>query len=448
MHTITTPTGNIIAVFGEHDERTLEQLVRCVDVEEGARGVECADGHVGYSQPIGGVVAYRNYISPSGVGFDIACGNKAVKTDILTEDLMPHIGGIMDTISRVISFGIGRNNEEDVDSPFFDYFQEEATDFQRGLEGLAYKQLGTVGSGNHYVDLFAGDDGHIWIGVHFGSRGFGHKTATHYMELAAEGAGVKGHNDMDAPPLLLDLGTELGQDYLQAMEVAGNYAYAGRNWVCDRVLSVIGGRALDEVHNHHNFAWHEQHFGEDYWVVRKGATPAFPGQRGFVGGSMGDISVILRGQEPNDFLDSSADIGLYSTVHGAGRVMSRTQAAGKFKRRKKYVNNVREDDTLYDSIEAADEGALKFRPDGGAYSKRIWIKEKVRDGVINWDEVRADLKAKGIEVRGGGADEAPGVYKRLPDVLNAHKGTIVVEHALRPIGVVMAGADVYDPFKD
>lgn len=443
MDTITTPIGNSITVFGEHDERTLEQLVRCVDAEEGARGVECADGHAGYSQPIGGVVAYRNYISPSGVGFDIACGNKAVQTDLLYEDIMEYIPGLMDTIARVISFGIGRNNEEDVDSPWFDLFENEATDFQRGLQGLAYNQLGTVGSGNHYVDLFAGDDGHVWVGVHFGSRGFGHKTATHYMELAAEGAGVKGHNDMDAPPLLLDVNTELGRDYLQAMYVAGEYAYAGRNWVVDRVCQILGAEQVREVHNHHNYAWLEAHDGEDYYVVRKGATPAFVGQYGFVGGSMGDMSVILHG---NATEENAA--GLWSTVHGAGRVMSRTQAAGKFKRRKKYVNNVREDDTLYDSIEDADAGALKFRPDGGAYSKRIWTKEKVRDGVIDWDQVRRDLKLQGIEVRGGGADEAPGVYKRLPDVLAAHGDTISVEHTLTPIGVVMAGADIFDPFKD
>ena len=108
------------------------------------------------------------------------------------------------------------------------------------------------------------------------------------------------------------------------MKLAGRYAYAGRNWVCEKVASLLHCNILDEIHNHHNFAWEEQHFGQKMWVIRKGATPAFPGQRGFVGGSMGDISVIIEGVESEESVHA-----LYSTVHGAGRVMSRTAAAGK-----------------------------------------------------------------------------------------------------------------------
>ena len=114
------------------------------------------------------------------------------------------------------------------------------------------------------------------------------------------------------------------------MELAGEYAYAGRDVVVAKVLEILGAEAVHEVHNHHNFAWREEHFGRTYWVVRKGCTPARPGQEGFVGGSMGDESVILEGVESADATES-----LYSTVHGAGRVMSRTQAAGRVRRRKR-----------------------------------------------------------------------------------------------------------------
>src|ERR1700679_1639911 len=117
------------------------------------------------------------------------------------------------------------------------------------------------------------------------------------------------------------------------MKLAGRYAYAGRDWVCQRVAKILGAKVKKEIHNHHNFAWREKHGDKDYWVVRKGATPAFPGQRGFVGGSMGDISVILQGKDfDNDYYGHvhEAKSSLFSTIHGAGRVMSRTAAKGRF----------------------------------------------------------------------------------------------------------------------
>src|SRR5204862_3803749 len=128
----------------------------------------------------------------------------------------------------------------------------------------------------------------------------------------------------DAPPVQFSTRGGLGQSYVEAMKLAGEYAYAGRDLAVERTLGILGTRATEEVHNHHNFAWRESHFGEEYWVVRKGCTPAFPGQRGFVGGSMGDVSVIVEGVDGQD-----AKEALYSTVHGAGRVLSRRQAAGK-----------------------------------------------------------------------------------------------------------------------
>src|SRR6059058_2772026 len=133
-----------ITTFGELDQRSLDQLTRCAYAGDADFAVLCADHHPGYSQPIGGVVAYRDYISPSGVGYDIACGNKAVKTNLTVDDGIP-VAKVMDEI------------------------RDAAFAPQRKLADLAAGQLGTVGSGNHYVDLFADEAGAIWIGVHFGS---------------------------------------------------------------------------------------------------------------------------------------------------------------------------------------------------------------------------------------------------------------------------------------
>jgi tRNA-splicing ligase RtcB len=399
-----------IKIFGKPEPRALEQLERCVVTAE--FGVLCADNHVGYSMPIGGAAAYEHQISPSGVGFDIGCGNKAARTPLKSSDV--DVARMMDEIARQISFGIGRSSGWRIDHPVLDKI--EAADFtpQRRLAKLAREQLGTVGGGNHFVDLLEDEERILWVGVHFGSRGFGHKTATGFFALAQglpfEDRAKEG--PMDSPPVLFDTRTELGQSYVEAMNLAGEYAYVGRDLVVEKTLEILGTAATEEIHNHHNFAWRESHFGTDYWVVRKGCTPAFPGQLGFVGGSMGDVSVILEGVDGQE-----AKEALYSTVHGAGRVLSRRQAAGK----RRWVRDKRT---------------------GRRVAKTI------SPGVIDWDAAKRELQQRGIEIRGGGADEAPGVYKRLEDVLDAHKGSIRIRHTLRPLGVAMAGDDVLDPYRD
>jgi len=369
-------------------------------------GVLCADHHPGYSQPIGGAVAYEGYVSPSGVGFDIGCGNKAVRTDLTRRDLddLGGVGKIMREITGRISFGMGVPARERVDHPVLEKVHRAPFEPQRRLASLAASQLGTVGSGNHYLNLMEDEHGRVWVGVHFGSRGFGHKTASGFLALA-QGLAFDAHaheGGMDAPPVLLEVGTELGDSYIAAMQLAGEYAYAGRDAVVAKVLEILSAEAVHEVHNHHNFAWREVHLGRTYWVVRKGCTPARLGQEGFVGGSMGDESVILEGVESDEAQES-----LYSTVHGAGRVMSRTAAAGKIRRGK-----------------------------------------VIKPGQVDWPAVQVRLREQGIVLVGGGADEAPEVYKRLPDVLAAHDGSIRVKHTLRPLGVAMAGRDVRDPYRD
>jgi tRNA-splicing ligase RtcB len=248
----------------------------------------------------------------------------------------------------------------------------------------------------------------LWVGVHFGSRGFGHTIASAFLALSQ---GKPWGERVPEREVLLDLSAPVGHDYWHLMELAGQYAYAGREWVARKVVSLLGANEVELVHNHHNFAWKETHGGDDLIVVRKGATPAFPSQTGFVGGSMGDDAVIVRGVVASATSEPGVAQreALFSTVHGAGRVMSRTQAAGKRHRK---------------------TGVVKVA------------------GRVSEEMMREWITAKRVILRGGGLDESPHAYRRLPEVLEAQEGTIEVLHRLRPLVVVMAGADEFDPYKD
>lgn len=412
-----------LKLFGDPlDERAVAQIENVMADERAVAGALMADHHLGYSMPIGGVVAYRDAISPSGVGFDIACGNKAARTDVLMADIETAVPRLMETIQHGIEFGLGRRNKTPVDHELFD--SPVWSEFEPELKQKAREQLGTVGSGNHYVDLLVDDEGYVWVACHFGSRGFGHTVASGFLAVAAGksfGDRVKESED----PAVLDIGTPAGDTYVEAMRLAGAYAYAGRNHVVEQVLDMLGANATFSVHNHHNYAWPE----DGLWVVRKGATP-LELEPAFIGGSMGDISVIVRGtsdvgnaHENDDHVYGVEDIGaLGSAPHGAGRVMSRTKAAGRFRKVKE----------------------MRKREDGTEYE----FKKRVREGgLIDWPVVRQDLHARGITVLGAGPDEAPGVYKGLEDVLSHHPNVEIL-HRLHPVGVVMAGDDVFDPYKD
>lgn len=386
-----------VPVWGDPvDQGALDQIIRCKKTADYA--LLCADHHKGYSVPIGGTVAYEDKISPSAVGFDQACGNLAVRLDLQSSDIKGHIDVIMDTIFREISFGVGRTNNTKVDHPIFERDWDHPA--ISGLKSMARDQLGTIGSGNHYVDIFEDENGYAWIGVHFGSRGLGHKTTTWFLNAT----GTK--DSMDADPLVLDAKSDLGAGFIECFSFTSEYAYAGRDWVCDKVADIIGAKIVEKVHNNHNGIWRETHFGKDYWVVRKGATPAFPGQRGFVGGSMGEDSVILEGVDSEE-----SKLALYSTVHGAGRVMSRTAALGKF---------------------VKDKQGKKQRT----------------EGLVSHDATMMWLNDSEVCLRGGGLDESPFCYKRLDEVLTHHQNSVKILHRLRPLGVAMAGKDIKDPYKD
>jgi tRNA-splicing ligase RtcB len=433
-------------IFGQHDEKTLVQFR---DVE--SRAVKAAlmgDGHVGYVMPIGGVAAYLDMVSVVGVGFDIACGNCAIKTDMNINDLGRSdekrnfmLTRVADDIQSHISFGIGRSNKANdapTDHALFESdawinLKERAGHGEaRRLKDKARDQLGTVGSGNHYVDVFADEqDGTIWVGVHFGSRGLGHGIATGFLNASVTG---DWHDRAPEQETLLHLASTLGQDYWALMNLAGDYAYAGREWVTRKVVELLGAKEVEMIHNHHNFAWKEKHW-VNMWpnsdpgnsselvevvVVRKGATPAFPGQKGFVGGSMGDVSVILEGTDSSSIMvdwnatavrhiTAAQHNSLFSTVHGAGRVMSRTEAAGKWD-----------------------------------YKKKV----RKTEGKVSPEMMKAWLTKEKVILRGGGLDESPHVYRRLPDVLKSQGYTITVLHTLKPLVVVMAGANEHDPYVD
>lgn len=367
-----------IRVWGDPDERTLAQAARCAEHPAAAQVCVMADAHVGYGVPIGGVIAYRDAVSPS--------------------------ARILDDIARTVAFGLGRSNPVPVEHAVLEDAAWADVPEIAGLRQKAGAQLGTVGSGNHFVDLLADEDGALWVAAHFGSRGFGFGVCAGFQNLAANRPFDTSppREDMDAAPVVLDARSPLGEAYLRAMRLAGDYAYAGRDFVVAQVLGILGAHAVETVHNHHNFAWAEEHGGERLVVVRKGATPAWPGQTGFVGGSMGDIAAIVVGVETPEAVSA-----LRSTVHGAGRILSRTAAKGKHRKGR----------------------------------------EKVKGLVTRQDMAEATHRF-GVLVRGGDVDEAPQVYRPLKPVLAAHAESVAVVRRLRPVGVVMAGADVQDPYKD
>lgn len=445
--TVTTMQAETVIV-GEHDEKTVEQIAAVAG--RAVRTALMADGHLGYIMPIGGVAGYVDMVSVPGVGFDIACGNCAVQTDwqidtltgLALDDVVdptnPHkmrtnpvLRDLADEIFARFAFGVGGSYRPDDNPSDHEFFEDPAwyalpdtgpyAGLRSGLMDKARRQFGSIGSGNHYVDVFVDGDGYIWVGVHFGSRGLGHSIASGYLSLANGGRWTDRGPEVET---LLDVTKGLGWEYWHLMELAGRYAYACRDWVCDEVVRMMGGSIIDRVHNNHNFAWRETHaVRADHWegdvpvethrdpyrlaelvVVRKGATPAWPGQRGFVGGSMGDVSVILRGAQPQrgqelGAIDRRQKDLMYSTVHGAGRVLGRAEA----KKGKHLGDGERDTSTIV-----------------------------TRDAMEDW------IRARGLILRGADVDESPQAYRRLPDVLAAQGATIEVEKTLHPLIACMA----------
>ena len=241
---------------------------------------------------------------------------------------------------------------------------------------------------------------------------------------------------MDSPPVLFEVDSELGESYIAAMELAGDYAYAGRDVVVAKVLEILGAEAIAR--------------GAQPPQLRVAGGALRPhvlgGPQGLHAGAAGPGGLRRRldgrrvGDPRGRRVGEEAEQSLYSTVHGAGRVMSRTQAAGRVRRRKRWACTHRDCPTV------AEEPA-RARPRLDA-AQGLGRGAGQVPGVVDWPAVQARLREQGIVLVGGGADEAPEVYKRLPDVLAAHGDSIRVKHTLRPLGVAMAGRDVVDPYKD
>jgi tRNA-splicing ligase RtcB len=276
------------------------------------------DSHQGYGMPIGGVLATKEVIIPNAVGVDIGCGMSAAKTSLTNIDT-DTIKSIMGEIRKVVPVGFNHHQEAQEWTQF-----DNAPDLpiiQKELSS-AKTQLGTLGGGNHFIEIQRGDDGHIWVMLHSGSRNFGLKTATEYHKKAQALCERWVSDIPDKDLAFLPLDTQEGQEYLTAMNYCLEFAFANRALMMDRIMNIVSaitfGAEIDRVNIHHNYAIMEHHFGQNVLVHRKGATKATVGLRGIIPGSMGTHSYIVEGLGNPDSFESCS--------HGAGRRMGRKEA--------------------------------------------------------------------------------------------------------------------------
>jgi tRNA-splicing ligase RtcB (3'-phosphate/5'-hydroxy nucleic acid ligase) len=279
------------------------------------------DCHLGNGMPIGGVIACKDAVIPNAVGVDIGCGMAAVKTDLPAEAITTdQIKAVMGKIRKAIPVGFKHHGmpqpwDRWMHAPEIPIVQKE---IQR-----AKRQLGTLGGGNHFVEIQAGDDGAVWLMIHSGSRNFGKKIADAYHQKARILC-RQWYADLPSQDLaFLPAGTSEAKEYIGAMSYALDFASENRRLIMERAKACLN-EAIEcgfeaEVNIHHNYAALENHFGRNLWVHRKGATAARVGQKGIIPGSMGTPSYIVEGLgNPESFMSCS---------HGAGRVMGRNQAS-------------------------------------------------------------------------------------------------------------------------
>lgn len=283
------------------------------------------DTHQGYGMPIGGVLATKNVIIPNAVGVDIGCGMCAVKTNIESETLSPeNIKLIMKNIRAVIPLGFKHHKEKQDENRMPQNFDVDKLLIVKNQYQSALKQIGTLGGGNHFIELQKDEAGKLWIMIHSGSRNIGLKVAEHYNN-AAKKENASWHSSVNPKWDLafLPFDTDLAKQYFQEMQYCILFAFASRKLMMERILEIIGTEILGleyepMINIAHNYAAWEEHFGSEVIVHRKGATSAFAGEIGIIPGSQGTKSYIVEGLgNPESFMSCS---------HGAGRVMSRTRA--------------------------------------------------------------------------------------------------------------------------
>lgn len=303
------------------EDGAMDQAINLADLPFAFRHIALMpDAHQGYGMPIGGVMATQGVVIPNAVGVDIGCGMCSVRTSLTVVDTLP-LKKIMGKIRQTIPVGFKRHK-----SP-----QDGMIDLPDGCEIAereyenAHTSLGTLGGGNHFIEIQEGNDGHIWIMIHSGSRNLGKQVADHYNKLAIF-LNEKWHSSVPKEWQLAFLPTDsdVGQEYMREMQFCVDFALANRRLMMARVLEVIEDAIPQEIsygdpiNIAHNYAAMENHFGKNVMIHRKGATRAHEGQLGIIPGSQGTSSYIVSGKgNPESF---------HSCSHGAGRRMGRKQA--------------------------------------------------------------------------------------------------------------------------
>lgn len=318
------------ALWGNHLEPdATAQMDNAMSLPIALRGALMPDAHVGYGLPIGGVLATENAVIPYAVGVDIACRMKLTVLDWPVAALESQKDLLIQTLERETRFGIGAEHKKPLEHAVMDE-DWNFSKLTRELKSKAWKQLGTSGSGNHFVEYgtLSLTDSQLGIptGIYFallshsGSRGTGASIADFYSKLARS---LQPQLPKTQQHLAwLDLDSEPGQAYWQSMQLMGLYAAANHALIHRNLARTLGAQVLLDIENHHNFAWREVHDGKEVVVHRKGATPAGVGVLGIIPGSMTAPGFIVRGKGNAASLNSAA--------HGAGRRMSRTQAKKTF----------------------------------------------------------------------------------------------------------------------
>src|SRR4051794_18690208 len=346
------------------------------------------DAHIGYGLPIGGVLACENAVIPYAVGVDIACRMKLSVLDQPVESLTSEFNRYKEAINGGTRFGVGVEHRPAQSHPVMDR-DWNVTRITRERKDCAWRQLGTSGSGNHFVEfgmlslpkadkqlgLEAGE--YVALLSHSGSRGAGAAVCSTYSQVAQAGL-PRRYKDLGRLAWL-ELDSEAGQEYWQAMNLMGEYAAANHAVIHRLVSNLLGAQIIGGVENHHNFAWKERHQGRELIVHRKGATPASAGELGVIPGTMADPAFVVRGLGNPQSLNSAS--------HGAGRRMSRRAANDQFR----------------------------------------------------FQAVRKDLEARGVHVLAAGSDEVPGVYKDIRQVMAAQEDLVEIVGQFDPKIVKMCG---------
>jgi tRNA-splicing ligase RtcB len=374
--------------WGEGIEpESLLQMERACQLPVTVAGALMPDAHVGYGLPIGGVLATENAVIPYAVGVDIACRMKMTVLDWPVRDLERKAEKLRKAIETETRFGVGATFKERRKHPVLDA-DWSVSPVTRQNKDRAWSQLGTSGSGNHFVEfgVFTVTDPavgleegeYVALLSHSGSRGTGAATCDYYSKRASE-------MHPELPKELrrlawLPLDSAEGQEYWAAMELMGLYAAANHAVIHRHIAEHLGAEVLLDLENHHNFAWKEHHLGRDVVVHRKGATPAGEGVLGIIPGSMATPGFVVRGKGNSDSLDSAA--------HGAGRVMSRKAAVAS----------------------------------------------------MTWERAKRFLKQQNVTLISAGLDEVPMVYKDIHQVMAAQSDLVEVLGRFDPRLVKMAPA--------